>query len=60
MSGVKHSAAIFQVQESPCCARRIRVRLGNKSLCLDWKEAKAAARAMRQMADRLRPARSAE
>ena len=41
------TARIFQVEESPCCKGRFRVTLGDKNLCLDWREAKSAARAMR-------------
>lgn len=55
MSKHLDTAKIFQVEESPCCTNRIRVTLGNKKLCLDWKEAKGAARALKQMANRLRP-----
>ena len=49
------TARIFQVEESPCCKGRFRVTLGDKNLCLDWREAKSAARALKQMANRLRP-----
>ena len=55
-----HTAAIFQVSESACCKGRLRITLGSKKLCLEWREAKAASRALSQMANRLRPARSAE
>ena len=49
------TARIFQVEESPCCKGRVRVTLGTRKLCLDWREAKAAARALKQIGNRLRP-----
>lgn len=44
-----HTAGIFEAEKSPCCARRVRVTLGNKKMCLSWREAKNFARALKAL-----------
>ncbi len=46
----QHIFGIFEAEKSPCCARRVRVTLGNKKMCLSWREAKMAARALKSLA----------
>ena len=44
----------MQIVASPCCIARVRIRLGNKEMCLSWKEAEGAAKALKDLARKAR------
>lgn len=48
---------VFKVEDSPCCPGRVRITMGNKKLCLDWREADRSGRALKQIAKQLRKVR---